>query len=133
MDEKAWCGLTRQIASNDFVRVDDELEGLDDHVADEEGADGLAAGVSRHPVDHSETDEGRPDVAREDFRGRGGNDAKPSEHRLRRYKQREPEEERGGTADHERKTRTHGGRLIEHGRGWDRHRQLGRGPADGAS
>jgi len=108
MDEKAWCGLTRQIASNDFVRVDDELEGLDDHVADEEGADGLAAGVSRHPVDHSETDEGRPDVARENLRGRRGNDAEPSEHRLGGYEKREPEDDSGDAADHEGEARGHG-------------------------
>src|SRR6266566_3109746 len=57
--------------------------------------------------------------AREDLRGRGGDDAKPSEHRLGRHEQGEPNEERCGSADHERKTRIHGGRLIEHGRGWD--------------
>ena len=112
MDEKSWCGLTREISGDDLVGVDEQLERLHDHVADEKRAQHLSGRVPRHPVDHAKADERRTDVTREDLRGDGSGDPEAREHRLRRHEQREAEEERGDAADHEREARTHGAQTT---------------------
>src|SRR6267143_2158328 len=108
MDEQSSCSLSRKIADDDLVAVDEKLERLDDHVTDEKRPERFARGVPRHPVDHAETDERRPDVTREDLRRGRCREAETREHRLRRHEQRETEHHGGHAAEHESEARTHG-------------------------
>ena len=64
MDEQSSRSLTRKIANDDLITIDQKLERLHDDVPDEKCAQRVAARVPRHPVDHAKTDEGRADVTR---------------------------------------------------------------------
>src|SRR5438105_6252607 len=108
MDEESSRGLTRKVADHDLVAVDEKLERLHDHVTDKKSTQHLSGRVPRHPVDDAEADERRPDVTREDLRCDRSREAKPRQHRLGRYEQREPEDDSGDAADHEGEARGHG-------------------------
>src|SRR5437773_35657 len=108
MDDQSSRRLRRKIADHDLVAVDEELERLHDHVADEKRAQNFSGRVPCHPVDHAKTDERRANVAREHLGRDGCGDTEPGQHRLRRHEQCEPEKHRRDAPDHEREPRTHG-------------------------
>jgi len=109
MDEQSSCSLSRKRARSDLVAVDQQLESLDNDVADEERAKRLAGRVPCHPVDHAETDERGADVAREDLRlYRGTTQAEARKHRGGEDEEAETESDRGDAADHEGEARAHG-------------------------
>src|SRR5947207_1465155 len=56
MDEESSRSLSRKIADDDLVAVDEQLERLHDQVPDEKRSQRFARRVARHPVDDAETD-----------------------------------------------------------------------------
>ena len=112
MDEQSSRSLSRKIANDDLVRIDEKLERLHDDVTDQKRPQDLAGRVPRHPVDDPETDEGRPNVTREGLGyGRRG-ETEPREHRLRGHEQCEAKQDSRDAADLERQARTHGAQSM---------------------
>src|SRR5437867_4921262 len=115
MDEKSSYSLRRNLTGDDLAEVHDELERLDHDVADEKSAKRLPGRVPRHPVDHTESDEGGADVARDDGGLRRHGEAGGGDRRAREDEEGEAEDDCGNAADPEGDTRTDGGEAV-HGR-----------------
>src|SRR5437899_2795878 len=92
-------GLRGQRPGGELVSVHEELEDLDDEIADEDPAERGAGRVPREPVDHTDADERDADVARDDERLVRGGQAEAGEHLRGKERESEPEDDRQDGAD----------------------------------